>query len=626
MLALPVLDDCWYRARMNDAAPKKSRSGCLLLALVLFGPVAMCAPLCVVGLGDGSAAGPIPAVTVLELDLERDLGESTGGGALLSPTSPLTVRDVVFSLEQAAKDPKVRGLYVRVGSSGHGLATSQELRDAVLAFRASGKPTLAFSESFGELSPGTGGWYVATAFDDVWLQPAGVVSLLPLSGETPFARDAFGKLGVEPTFAARKEFKNAPNTYTEQGFTDAHREATTRLLTSAQETLVGQIASSRPALGGAAAVAAVLSGGPYDADAALDKKLVDKLGYRDEAVARIKERAGPNAKLLWLSRYHLRAGTPYDDNDGPVVAVVTAVGQIHRGRSNEDPISGQSSVGSDTTAAALRQAIEDPEVRAIVLRIDSPGGSVTASETIAHEVERAMKAGKPVVASMANVAGSGGYYIAMNAAAIVAQPGTITGSIGVYAGKMVTTKFWEQLGVNFETISVGDADISFYSTDAPYSPDARARLDALVDGIYTSFVGKVAAGRKKTFDEIEPLARGRIWTGADAKERGLVDELGGWPTTLKVVRQKLSLPDGAPLRVRDFPPSLPPLQELIALLKDDEGDSSEHPMHAFAPTSRVLAPSSPAAVDAWRRALTDVDADVAAGRAVLLTPALQVMP
>jgi protease-4 len=613
---------------MNDVAPRKSRSGCLLLLLVLLTPVAMCVPLCVVALGDGGARGPIPAVTVLELDLERDIGETASAGALLSPTSSLTVRDVVFSLEQAAKDPKVRGLYVRIGGSGHGLATSQEIRDAVAAFRASGKPTLAFSESFGELSPGTGGWYVATAFDDVWLQPAGVVSLLPLSGETPFARDTFAKVGVEPAFAARKEFKNAPNTFTEQGFTDAHREATTRLLTSAQETLVAQIASSRPALGDAAQVAALLSGGPYDAAAALEKKLVDKLGYRDEAVARIKERAGPNAKLLWLSRYHQRAGTAYDDDhgQGPVVAVVTAVGQIHRGRSNDDPLTGQSSVGSDTTAAALRQALEDPDVRAIVLRIDSPGGSVTASETIAHEVERAMKAGKPVVASMANVAGSGGYYIAMNAAAIVAQPGTITGSIGVYAGKMVTTRLWEQLGVNFETISVGDADTSFYSTDAPYSPEARARLDALVDGIYTSFVGKVAAGRKKSFEEIEPVARGRIWTGTDAKEHGLVDELGGWPVTLKVVRQKLSLPDDAPLRVRDFPPALPPLQALLETLKDEQGDNSEHPGRAFAPTSRVLAPSSPADVAAWRRALTDVDADVASGRAVLLTPALQVLP
>jgi len=614
---------------MNDAAPRKSRSGCLLLLLVLLTPVALCAPLCVVGLGAGPAGGPVPPVTVLELDLERALGEAPGGGAPLSPTAALTVRDVVFTLEQAATDPKVRGLFVRLGGAGHGLATAVELRDAVLAFKRSGKPTLAFAESFGEMTPGTGGWYIATAFDDVWLQPAGAVGLATLAGETPFGRDALEKLGVQPQSAARKEFKNAPNTFTEQGFTEAHREASLRLLTSAQQVLVEQVAKSRPALGDAAAVAALLAGGPYDAAAAFDKKLVDKLGYRDEAIARIKERAGPNATLLWLSRYHQRAGTAYDDDHAegaPLVAVVTAVGQIHRGRTNADPVSGTSTVGSDTTAAALRQAIDDDDVRAIVLRIDSPGGSVTASETIAHEVERATKAGKPVVASMANVAGSGGYYVAMNASAIVAQPVTITGSIGVYAGKMVTTKLWEQLGVNFETIAVGDADTSFYSTDAPYSDAARARLDALVDGIYASFVDKVAAGRKRTAAEIEPVARGRIWTGVDAKERGLVDELGGWPVTLAVVRQKLSLPSGAPLRVRDFPAPLPPLQALLQALQEDDGESSEHPGRAFAATARPTLPRSASDVAAWRHALADVDLDLAAGRAVLLTPALQVTP
>ncbi len=614
---------------MNEPAPRKSRSGCLLLLLVLLGPVAMCTPLCLVGLGGGTVGtvGTVPPVTVLELDLERDLGESPGGGALLSPTSALTVRDVVFSLEQAAADPRVRGLFVRIGGAAHGLATAHEIRDAVRAFGTTGKPTLAFAETLGEMTPGTGGWYVATAFDDIWLQPAGTVGLAPLSGETPFARAALEKLGVQAQFAARKEYKNAPNSFTEQAFTDAHREATTRLLTSAQAVLVDEIGKSRPALGDAAAIVALLGDGPYDAETAVAKKLVDKIGHRDEAIARIKERAGPNASLLWLSRYHQRAGTPYDDEharNAPVVAVVTAVGQIHRGRSNDDPFSGTSTVGSDTTAAALRQAVDDDDVRAIVLRIDSPGGSVTASETIAHEVERATKAGKPVIASMANVAGSGGYYIAMNATAIVAQPVTITGSIGVYAGKMVTTKLWEQLGVNFETIAVGDVDTSFYSTDVPYSDAARARLDALVDGIYGSFVAKVAAGRKRTYEEIEPAARGRVWTGVDAKERGLIDELGGWPTTLRLVRQKLSLPDGAPLQVRDFPRPLPPLQALLATLQDDEGDSSERPGRSFSATTRVTLPATPQAASAWRRVL--VDGGTMPGTPLLLTPAVQVTP
>jgi protease-4 len=617
---------------MADAAPRRRRRWLwvpLLLAAML---LPLCTPLCVVALlAGGKAPGIVPPVTVLELDLEEAVADAPAGGALLSPETPLTVRDVVFALEHAATDPRVRGLFVRVGGAGHGLATAQEIRDAVVAFRASGKPTLAWSESFGELSPGTGGWYVATAFDDVWLQPAGVVSLTPLSGETPFARDALGKLGVQPQFAARKEFKNAPNSYTEQGFTAAHREATTRLLSSAQQTLVARVAASRPALGDAAAVTALLAGGPYDAEEAVQKKLVDRLGYRDEAVARIKERAGPNARLLWLSRYHARAGTAYDDDGDatrPLVAVVTAVGQIHRGTSNDDPLSGTHTAGSDTVGAALRQAIDDDDVRAIVLRIDSPGGSVVASETIAHEVERATKAGKPVIASMANVAGSGGYYIAMNASAIVAQPTTITGSIGVYAGKMVTTKLWEQLGVNFETIAVDDADVSFWSTDTPYSAAAQARLDGVVDGIYRSIVARVAAGRRKPVEDIEPVARGRIWTGADARERGLVDELGGWPVALRLVREKLGLPAAAPLRVRDFPPARPPLRALLAALAGETGDSSDEPGEAlglYAATRRPQIPGSAADVAAWRAAVL-ADPTLRAGRAVLLTPALQVTP
>jgi protease-4 len=590
---------------MKNDAPRKVRLGCLLMVFVLMAPVALCLPLCMVGLSPRGPVGGVPGVTVLELDLERDLGEAPGPGSLLS-SSTMTVRDVVFALQKGALDPRVRGLFVRVGGAGHGLATSQEVRDAVLAFRAAGKPTLAFSETFGEMTPGTGGWFIATAFEDIWLQPAGTVSLAPLLGETPFVRDGLARLGVEPTFAARKEYKNAPNTFTEQGFTEPHKEASLRLLTSAQAVLVDEIAQQRPALGTSAAVSALLADGPFVAQDAVERKLVDHLGYREEAIARIKERAGPGAKLLWLARYHERVGTPYDDDgasDRTVVAVVTAVGQIHRGRSNHDPLTGVNSVGSDTTSSALRQATMDPDVRGIILRIDSPGGSVVASETIAHAVELARKAGKPVVASFANVAGSGGYYIAMNADAIVAQRGTITGSIGVYAGKMVTTKFWDQLGVNFETLTVDDADISFYSTDAPYTPAARARLDAVVDGIYTSFIEKVAAGRHRTVEEIEPVARGRVWTGVDAKEHGLVDTLGGWPQTLAVMREKLSLPEGSPLGLRDFPRPLPPWQQLLATWREDPGESSDEPAQQFSATAFLRPPTTAQAMDAWRRLL-----------------------
>jgi protease-4 len=566
---------------MSDPTPRRrwSRLGLLLLALL---PVSVCGSVCVVA---ASSSPPVPAAVVLELDLEQAPSEVGAGGVFGS--DQLSVRDIVGALQTAAADPRVVGLYARVGGSGHGLATASEVRDAIIAFRKSGKPTLAFSESFGELSPGTGGYYVATAFDEIWLQPTGMVSLAPLAAESMFARDALAKVGVEPAFAARKEFKNAANTFNEQSYTPAHREATLALLTSAQRTLVEGMVQQRSQLGDATAVTALLADGPFVDVVARDRHLVDTLGYRDEARAALLEKAKAKAtasttapQWLWLHRYADRAGMPWDaehaGHDATSIAVVNAIGQIHRGTSNADPLSGSQSVGSDTVAAAIRRAVADDDIKAIVLRIDSPGGSVVASDTIAHEVKRAKAAGKPVVASMGNVAGSGGYYIAMFADSIVAQPGTITGSIGVYAGKMVTTKAWEQLGINYETVAVNDADTSFFSTDMPYSEAARARLDSVVDGIYTSFVTQVAEGRHSTFDVIEPVAHGRIWSGSDAQQRHLVDVLGGWPATLAETRRLLKLTDTAPLRLQDFPGEQSPTQQVLALFgKSGDGDNSD---------------------------------------------------
>ena len=601
--------------------PKKrmSRWGLGLLFLFLL-PIGLCAPLCVVTSGCGKPG--VPDAVVLEIDLEDAVIEGQATASLLGARGGRTsTRDIVFALQAAAKDARVKALYARIGGAGHGLATAMEVRDAVLAFKKSGKKTVAFSESFGEMSPGTGGYFIASAFDEIWLQPAGSVSLSPLSSEAMFARDGLAKLGVEPAFAARKEFKNAVNTFTEQELTAPHKEAMSTLLTSAQQAMVAAMARDRDVLGDTTAVTALLGNGPYTHDEALRAHLVDRLGYRDEARASVKAHAGAGAdlELLWLHTYFEREGSEYDDtieHSGPVVAVISAVGQIHRGASNSDPLSGTSTVGSDTVAAAIRQAIDDKDIKAILLRIDSPGGSVVASETIAHEVDRARKAGKPVIASMANVAGSGGYYIAMYADAIVAQPGTITGSIGVYAGKMVTTKLWEQLGINYDTIAVGDVDTSFFSTDEPYSPAARARLDGLVDCIYTSFVTKVASGRKKTFDEIEPVARGRIWSGADALPRGLVDQLGGWPTAIDAVRTALKLEPGANIRLRDLPAEKPPFEMLMALATGgDDGDNADD--HNGSANTVAID------VGDLQRA---VRAQLAKDPVVMLTPSITVLP
>ncbi len=589
-----------------------------MLAIVLVPPM-MCAPL-MFGMGAPSVGDAV----IIELDLEQPVVEATGPGSFLGAQAQ-TTRGIVEGLERAAADPRVKGLYARIGGAGHGLATVSELHDAISAFRASGKPAIAFSESFGELSPGTGGYALATAFDQIWLQPAGSVSLSPLAAEGMFARDAFEKVGVKPMLTARKEYKNAPNTFTEQGFTESHREATLSLLSSAQQTLTALIARARPALGTADAVTVLLGGGPYTDAESLKLGLVDALGHRDDAIGAARAAAtgagdtasgggdddGPT--LLWLHRYVERSEKA-QKNDGVTVAVVSAVGQIHRGPSNIDPLSGTQGAGADTVAGALRAAVADDDVKAIILRIDSPGGSVVASETIAHEVKRARAKGKFVVASMANVAGSGGYYIAMNADRIVAQPGTITGSIGVYAGKMVTSDAFAKVGVTFDSVVVGDGDDSFFSTNKAYSDAARARLEAMVDGIYTSFVGAVAAGRGKTPDEIEPVARGRIWSGVDAQARGLVDVLGGWTASRAAVRELLTLPANAPLHLKEFPQERPPLQQLLALFGPPPGDSSED---AASMSLRTHRPVVDAAV---LRAITRPEA------VMMMTPTLEVLP
>ena len=553
------------------APPQKRRRfpwWIVFLVLLVLGPVAMCAPVIL--------AGRAPALTrdtILELDLEAPLLEDSASDFFRKQPS---VREVVFGLENAAKDDNVKALFVRVGATPLGLGITQELRDAIVAFKKSGKPEVGFSETLGEMAPGTGGYYLASVLDEIWLQPLGAVAVSGLFAEGAFAKDGLAKLGVEPRVAARKEYKNAPNTFTENGFTEPHKEATLALLDSAMEQVCTGVAAARPKLGDATAVRTLLLQGPYDDVEALKLGLVDAVGYRDEALLALKKRASideTKGKLLYLHRYLERAGAQF--GPGPTIAVVTAAGQIMRGSSQVDPLSGSRTLGSDTVAGALREAIRDDDVKAILLRIDSPGGSVVASETIWHEVERAKKEGKPVIASMGNVAGSGGYFIAMGADAIVAQPGTITGSIGVYAGKPVTEKMWQQLGINFEVLPVAGGDASFFSTDVDYSPAARAKLEGYVDRIYSEFVRKVAAGRKRSFDEMEPHARGRIWTGQDARERALVDELGGFPVALALLRQKLGLAPDAPLHLKPFPQEKSPLLQLLSSLRGQDGDSSD---------------------------------------------------
>ncbi|BBY28320.1 signal peptide peptidase SppA [Mycolicibacterium sediminis] len=502
----------------------------------------------------------VPTGCVLELDLQSVPNETGGFDplALLSGGRPILLREAVAAIHRAAKDERVSGLIARVQVAAAAAGPVQELRDAIEAFSAQ-KPSLAWAETY----PGTMSYYLASAFREVWMQPSGTVGLVGFATSALFLRDALDKAGVQAQFVAKGEYKSAANTFTQTGYTDAHREADSRLIESLRGQVFEAIARSRHLE--VADVDALADAAPLLREAAVDGRLVDRIGFRDEAYARIGELADaddPDATpRLYLSRYARaqRPSTPslpgLVSKSKPTVAVVTLHGPIVSGRGGPglSPF-GTSSAGGDTIAAALRQAGADDSVSAVVLRVDSPGGSVTGSETIWREVERLRTAGKPVVASMGAVAASGGYYVSMAADAIVANAGTITGSIGVVTGKLVARDLKERLGVGSDSVRT-NANADAWSPNAPFTDDQHAQVQAEADLFYADFVERVAAGRGMSVQEVDAVARGRVWTGADAKDRGLVDELGGLRTAVNRAKVLAGFDADAEVKVVALPGS-----------------------------------------------------------------------
>src|SRR2546429_216417 len=410
------------------------------------------------------------APLILELDLTDGIGEGPVGDPLSAILSRRKARmqDIIDGFGRGGRDDRVRALVVKVGGGRIGLARMQELRATVGVFRESGKLAVAWSETFGEFTHGNVPYYLATAFDRIYLQPSGSVGLTGVAVEQLFLHDALAKAGVAFQSAKRYEYKSAADNLTERGFTGPTREAAERLAESVAEP-------------------------------------------------------------------------------------------IRQGRSGRSPLGG-SSMGSDTVAAALRSATSDDRVRAVLLRVNSPGGSAVASDTIWREVARTRAAGKPVVVSMSDVAASGGYYISMAADVIVAQPGTLTGSIGVIAGKPVFEEAFGRIGITTDSVSVGRGATMFAPTH-PFSEDEWQRINNWLDAIYRDFTEKVAAGRRMTVEQVHEIARGRVWTGADAARNGLVDELGGMSAAAEIARRRAGLPADAPLRAY---PRLTPFDQLRA--------------------------------------------------------------
>lgn len=547
----------------------------------------------VVGFFAFSAKPGLPSKILLEADLETAMVEDIPDDpvATFMNRDVPTVRDYVVGLQQAAADKRVQGLVARIGTGGYGMAITQELRDAVVEFRKSGKFAIAYAETFGEVGPGNGGYYLATGFDEIWLQPSGDIGLTGIMYESPFLRGTLEKIGVTPRMDHRYEYKNAMNMYTEKAFTPPHREAMLRIAESQFGQMVEGIAAARKLSAGE--VRALFDRGPFLGKEAIDAKLVDGLAYRDEAYEKAKERAGKGAKTLFLSRYAERAAKPTGKKS---IALIYGVGAVVRGKSGYDPVTGETTMGADTVTRAFRDAVADDSVKAILFRVDSPGGSYVASDAIWRETRRAKEAGKPVIVSMGNLAGSGGYFVAMAADKIVAQPGTITASIGVLGGKMLTKEMWDKIGLTWDEVHTSQ-NAPMWTGVQDYSPAQWERFQAWLDRVYVDFTGKVAEGRKLPIEKVREIAKGRIWSGEDALGIGLVDELGGFPAALRLAKEAAGIGADEPVRMKQFPLRRSAYQALFGPAPDSSGpqaaaaaEAVRRSLLAMQPAARTLAP------------------------------------
>jgi protease-4 len=663
------------------------------------------------------------APLILELDLTTDPVEGIVDDPLTARFGRRrqTLREIVDGLRRAALDPRTRVLVAHVASCGMPISRVQEIRDAVGEFRGAGKFTIAYADTFGEFGGGTVPYYLACAFDQIWLAPPGDLGLTGVASHTPFLRDALDRLGVAAELGARHEYKNAVNTFLERGCTAEHLEATTRVVeSSADEIIAGIVAGRRLP---ADRVRRLVDAGPLSAQVALRTGLVDRLGYRDEVYAAVRRRAaasdptgalpelpgsaaaggrgpggvappkpapteagseeatagdGPGAMApaapaapaappaptalaagsaalgivtaasagaaveagppaaepaagaavpsaagspvttldaagtqaapdrrtapvpLYLGAYRRSAtrkeasplrraarssgaavasllgpdrregrrsatspgpsgvgdldeavAVPADrDPDTAAVALIHGTGPVVLRRTG--PPVGGSVLAADAVCAAFRSAAKDPDIAAAVFRVDSPGGSYVASDLVRREVERFRATGRPVIVSMGSVAASGGYFVALAADTIVANPSTLTGSIGVYGGKQVISGLLDKLGVAIGEVAQGEHALMM-SARRPFSPGERAKLDEFLDRVYADFVGKVATARAMPLERADELARGRVWTGADAHRHGLVDELGGLERALRLAWTAAGLPGSRPSRVRLLP-------------------------------------------------------------------------
>lgn len=490
--------------------------------LMLFGIIAAAA----------SSKPPSPTNVVLSLDLNAELPDQApvSGFAAFSGSTGFT--DILLKIKSAETDDHVKGIFLRGSLTGIGTSRSEELRVALKEFRESGKFVIAHTQGMFGLG-GPSAYHSISAAEEIWMQPGTDMMVNGVTFETEFLKGLFDKIGLTPQIYALYEYKNAPNSYNETAYTDAHREALESLAGSLWNTALTDISADRGMSVGE--LKTLLESGPKPAEGALEAKLVDKLGWPEDAEEAALDRAGDDAELVDLFGY-----TPPPSKarakDG-MIAIVGGQGAVITGGGGSDsPFSEPAGFASDVVARAILDAADNEDVKAIVFRVDSPGGSPTASDQIWRAIERAKEKGKPVVVSMGSLAASGGYYVSAGADAIIANRSTITGSIGIFGGKFALDGTFNKIGITFDTVTVGGDFANAYGV-GKFNQAQEAEIRAMLKRGYDRFLGIVGEGREMSYDQVHEIARGRVWAGEEAKDIGLVDEIGGFTAAIRKAQE-----------------------------------------------------------------------------------------
>ncbi|MFK7838774.1 MAG: signal peptide peptidase SppA [Bdellovibrionales bacterium] len=514
----------------------------------------------------------LPKKMVLYLEIKGPLNEvyiPQGFASAFEP-EPLTLKQTVDALNKAALDERVNGLLVRIKSASMGMTQAYELNQALDAFKESGKFAHVYSSSYGETAPGLGAYAFISNFDEIWMQPLGVVSITGLHAYMPFMRELLDKIGVTPNFFQRKDYKSAYENLTHARMTPENREVITRLIGDIRSDVLNVVPANLEM--DQDDFDRLVNDGLFTASAAKEAGLITHVDYADVLVGNIKEavtgdREADDDLFVGMRHYAMDALKPKAmGSKGSKVALVYAVGTIMQSSGSSVPGAASNVAAAEDIAPAILAAANDEDVRAIVLRVDSPGGSPVASESILRAIERAKDKDKLIIVSMGATAASGGYWISAYADHIFVMPSTVTGSIGVVGGKFAFDGLFDKVNVNWDGVQWG-RNSGLWSIDSAFSKSEASRINAMLDAVYDGFITRVAKGRNMSEQDVDQVAGGRVWSGARAIDVGLADQIGGLNDALDYVAVELGKADRSDLNVVIMPEPKTTLEQFLELVE-----------------------------------------------------------